>query len=130
MPDYIQDIIFDFANKQNEIKTYFKDNIAPYIDKTIKKIDNGCELCYIQQFKKNNKQYTTCLVHTSIKNNSKSKYFSLYNLPNGKYQKTIGKLFMIINDVEYFQKILLQTEAYENHRLSEINNEFNSLNIQ
>ena len=37
LPYDIQELIFDFSGQKLDIQTQFKDNIAPQIDKTIKK---------------------------------------------------------------------------------------------
>ena len=48
-----------------------------------------------------------CLIHSILqKKYNNSKYFSLYNLPNGKAGKALGKLFLAINNIEYFQQII------------------------
>lgn len=122
LPYSIQEIIFDFSGYKLDLQTNFKDNVAPKIDKTLKK--NYCELCYIQTFKAND----FCLIHSMIDYNTiQPKYYSLHNLPNGKTRKSLGKLFLAINNVEYFQKIISDIGFYNTHKLSEINNEIRQL---
>jgi hypothetical protein len=122
LPDNIQEIIFDFSGYKVDIQTNFKNNIAPKIDKTLKK--NYCELCYIQTFKAND----FCLIHSMINYaNIRPKYYSLHNLPNGITRKTLGKLFLAINDVEYFKQIISEIGFYHTHKLSEINNEIRQM---
>lgn len=122
LPSNIQEIIFDFSGYKIDIQTNFKNNIIPQIDKTLKK--NNCELCYIQSFKGNK----FCLIHSFIDNtNIQPKYYSLYNVLNGKAGKSLGKLFLAINNMEYFQKIISDIDFDHNHKLSEINNEIRQL---
>jgi len=122
LPYNIQEIIFDFSGYKIDLQSNFKDNIAPKIDKTIKK--NDCELCYIQSFKGND----FCLIHSMIDYTIiQPKYYSLHNLPNGKAGKSLGKLFLAINNVEYFQQIISDIGYYNTHKLSEINNEIRQL---
>lgn len=123
LPDNIQEIIFDFSGYKIDIQTYFKDNIALKIDKSLKK--NYCELCYIQTFK----GYDFCLIHNMIEyiQPKQTKYYSLHNLPNGKAGKLLGKLFLAINDIKYFQHIISDIGFYNTHKLSSINNEIRQL---
>lgn len=124
LPYNIQEIIFVFSGYKIDLQTNFKDNIAPKIDKTLKK--NNCELCYIKSF--NNNEQLQCLIHSlGLENNEKTKYYSLHNLPNGKTGKSLGKLFLAINDIEYFQQIISNIGFYDIHRLSNINNEIRQL---
>ena len=118
LPYDIQELIFDFSGQKLDIQTHFKDNIAPQIDKTIKK--KYCELCYIQTFKSNE----FCLIHSMIDNTLiQPKYYSLHNLPNGRSGNALGKLFLAINNIEYFQHIISDIGFYNTHKLSDINNE-------
>jgi hypothetical protein len=122
LPYSIQEIIFDFSGYKLDLQTNFKDNVAPKIDKTLKK--NYCELCYIQTFKVND----FCLIHSMIDYNTiQPKYYSLHNLPNGRTGKTLGKLFLAINNVEYFKQIISDIGFYNTHKLSEINNEIRQI---
>jgi hypothetical protein len=122
LPYNIQEIIFDFSGYKIDLQSNFKDKIAPKIDKTLKK--NDCELCYIQSFKRNE----FCLIHSMIDyTDTQPKYYSLHNLPNGKAGKSLGKLFLAINNVEYFQQIISDIGYYNTHKLSEINNEIRQL---
>jgi hypothetical protein len=122
LPYSIQEIIFDFSGYKLDLQTNFKDNVAPKIDKTLKK--NYCELCYIQTFKAND----FCLIHSMIDYNAiQPKYYSLHNLPNGRTGKTLGKLFLAINNVEYFKQIISDIGFYNTHKLSEINNQIRQI---
>jgi len=120
LPNEIQEQIFEFSNYKIEIQNYFKENIAPKIDTSLKKIDNSCELCYIEHMKGN--LNGECLIHSILqKKYNNSKYFSLYNLPNGKHKNRLGRLFLAINDINYFKNIILNTGFYNLHKLSSIN---------
>lgn len=124
LPNDILDNIFEFSDYKSNIKKYFKQNIAPKIDITLRTISNNCELCYIQQFKNKKNNNYKCLVHSIIDDKiNEIKYFSLYNLPNGKTNKTLGRLFLAINNIEYFQHIISDIGFYNTHKLSDINNE-------
>lgn len=124
LPHDILDKIFEFSDYKSDIKKYFKQNIAPKIDITLRKISNNCELCYIQQFKNKKNNNYKCLVHSIIGDKiDEIKYFSLYNLPNGKTKNTLGRLFLAINNIEYFLNILSNTTGTNRHKLSEINYE-------
>lgn len=80
LPHDILDKIFEFSDYKSDIKKYFKQNIAPKIDITLRKISNNCELCYIQQFKNKKNNNYKCLVHSIIGNKiNEIKYFLLTN---------------------------------------------------
>ena len=124
LPIDILDNIFEFTDYKSDIQKYFKQNIAPKIDISLKEISNNCELCYIKQFKNKKNNNYKCLVHSIIGDQKNKKcYFSLYNLPNGKTNKTLGRLFLAINNIEYFINILSNTTGDNRHKLSEIHNE-------
>lgn len=124
LPSDIIDKIFELSGYKIDIQKYFKENIATKIDITIKQMPNGCELCYINNFKKGNKK---CLRHSMMENSSseinKKKYLSLYNLPNGKFNNTLGRLFLAIDDIQYFIQILSNTNKFGRNKLGEIHNE-------
>ena len=86
LPNEIQEQIFEFSNYKIEIQNYFKENIAPKIDTSLKKIDNSCELCYIEHMKGN--LNGECLIHSILqKKYNNSKYFSLYNFLDSPHSK-------------------------------------------
>lgn len=122
LPSEIIDKIFEFSDNKSDIQKYFKENIATKIDITFKSIPNGCELCYINEFKNNKKK---CLIHSMFadKNNSQKKYFSLHNLPNGKYYTTLGRLFLAIDNIQYFLQILSNTNKFGINKTYNIHNE-------
>lgn len=130
LPVDIQEIIFDYSDYKNRIKTYFKEHIASNIDKTIIKINYDCELCYIHKLTtKNHSQI--CLLHNlGINNRKKDKYYSLHYLPNSGFKHSYGRLFLAIDDIERFQMIIADTGFYKDHHLSDINIEIRNLNIQ
>ena len=122
LPNDAKEIILDFIDYKKNIKTYFKDNIATKIDKTLTKINNSCELCYIQKFKKTN---DICLMHLLIGNKiTEDKYYSLHNLPNGAIKNTFGRLFLAIDNINLFLDIIDNTDYSQVHKLSDLNNEF------
>jgi hypothetical protein len=123
LPNDIQDYILYLSNYKKDIKTYFTENIITKIDPTFKKINNNCELCYIQYFKGNIK--CECFIHSIIPKSDEinHKYFSLYNLPNRKTKNSLGILFSAINDINRFQLIISETSFCYAHKLYGINYE-------
>lgn len=124
LPIDIQDYILEYIDYKNLIKIYFKENIASLIDISFKKIDNGCEMCYIKYFQKYKNKHCHFHKYNLYNSLNNSKYFSLYNLPNSEiYNISLGKLFIALNDINQFTKIINNINKYEMHKLHKINNE-------
>ncbi len=127
IPEHLIEHILDYTYSKDNIINYFKNNIAPLIDTTFIKIDNGCSYCHLKYFYKN--KIKKCYYHKYIKphyNNSiieNPKFLSLYNLPNTELYYDIGKLFLAINDVTRFKKIITNLKPFQDHVLSDINRE-------
>jgi len=124
LPINIRDYIFEFIDYKSPIQIYFKENIAPMIDISFKKINNGCELCYLKFF--NKYKFKLCSNHKYMINfnSNKPKYISLHNLPNSKiYNKSLGRLFLALDDIHRFIQVINNINKYEMHKLHNINNE-------
>lgn len=128
-PLEIYELIFkfiDYDKYKQDHQIYFKDYIAPYIDKTFKKVNHNCYTCYIYQ--SNGSIYTKCFIHyirdyDSIIPN----YYSLHSLPNKN--KDFGKLFLAINNIDYFLHIIEGATEFKNHKLTAINAEIYKRNF-
>ena len=124
LPIDIQDYILEYIDYKALIQLYFKENIAPMIDKSFKKIDNGCEMCYLKYFNNYKKKFCSNHKYNINYKSNNVKYFSLYNLPNSHiYNISLGRLFIALNDIDHFTKIINNINKYEMHKLHKINNE-------
>lgn len=124
LPPEVLDHIFEFSDLKGAIKSYFKNNIASKIDKSFIKIKNGCQLCYLRYFYKN--KFKECYYHKYHVNVdvNDEKYFSLYTIPNSTVGSgRLGRIYMAINNNEYFRNIIQNLNNNKTHILSDITNE-------
>ncbi len=122
LPVNVQEDILEYSNYRQDIQEYFKMNVLPLIDDSFIKIENGCELCYVKYL--NKKKFKLCDNHKFMPSTTRQgKYFSIYNLPNRNLQDTLGKLFLIIDNVSRFKLIISDLKKFETHKLTKINNE-------
>jgi hypothetical protein len=119
-----QEHILDYAFSKDKIIKYFKLTVLPLIDPTFILVDNGCKICHVKYFNKNKNK--KCHYHKYFVNNSNktiAKFISLYNLPNSELYDSFGKLFFAINDINRFLLIISNLKSFQDHKLSNINNQ-------
>lgn len=117
IPAEIKECIIDFVGEKQQIKKYFMNYIACYIDITLRLVPHGCEFCYIDILKK--RKIVFCYAcHQKIPiEKSKKKIFSATTLLTGK-QERIYTLYYALNDTNRFLDLLAESNWSSNHPLS------------
>lgn len=118
MPTEIKELIMEFAGEKQQIKNYFLNNIANFIDPSLIYVDNKCQFCYIIMLKFTNWNYLceSCHYGSNI-GITKKKWFSVTSLITIRLYK-LGKLYYAIDDIHRFLFLMSITNYYSFHPLA------------